>query len=83
MEGRNLIAGLRARAQLRGTVSPSPPFDDRPTGPDDHYIVEREQERREPVGNLLLRVARRALLLFLVVISLAVFCLVALLLGIF
>ena len=62
----------------RGTLPPDP---NRPRG--DEYVVEQElRARREPISNQLVRVARGALVIVLVLISMALFWLIGMMLDI-
>jgi hypothetical protein len=85
MRGSNIIGDLRARTARPAQpppahLTPEPP----PVEITDDYIVEREvEEHRPPVGAQALRIAQNLMLVVLAAISLALFVLVALLLGIF
>ena len=84
MRGRNIIADLRAKTVQTSPPSQAFPQPEPASGRSDDYIVEREVEEGRPsVANQGLRIVQNLLLVVLAAISLALFCLVALLLGVF
>jgi hypothetical protein len=78
------MADLRAKTAPMPPPSTAFPLPQPTVEASGEYVIERDTEdNREPITNQLLRITRNLLLLLLAVISLALFCLVALLLGVF